>query len=139
MWFSMCCSESYCKLLLPKDVHQCNSEPFLLAHGFFINPIPMDVASRICDHIDDMVPPDEPPCLPGQSTWECFGDDTDISDFGKFFILYTIYSTLTYGITSALFVIVKIATPLESFFFQVSNPNEFFLLHYLRKLFTPWG
>eukprot|EP01055_Gregarina_sp_Pseudo9_P004761 Gregarina_sp_Pseudo_9__4760@NODE_496_length_2709_cov_30_744195_g468_i0_p1_GENE_NODE_496_length_2709_cov_30_744195_g468_i0NODE_496_length_2709_cov_30_744195_g468_i0_p1_ORF_typecomplete_len324_score2_00DER1/PF04511_15/1_1DER1/PF04511_15/1_2e03_NODE_496_length_2709_cov_30_744195_g468_i02041175 len=48
MYFSMCCSDDICgKALLPKDVHQCNSEHFLSAYGFFKNPIAIEVASQV--------------------------------------------------------------------------------------------
>lgn len=142
MYFSMCCSGNVCgNGLMPKDVHQCNSLVFLSAYGFLKNPIAIEVAQQMCNHIENLVPPENGVvyCTPQQSTWECFGDDQDISDFGKTFILYTVWSSLAYTLTTSFFIIVKLATPLESFFFQVSNPNEFFLVHYSRKFFTPWG
>eukprot|EP01056_Protomagalhaensia_sp_Gyna25_P005315 Protomagalhaensia_sp_Gyna_25__5314@NODE_667_length_2877_cov_177_423538_g521_i0_p3_GENE_NODE_667_length_2877_cov_177_423538_g521_i0NODE_667_length_2877_cov_177_423538_g521_i0_p3_ORF_typecomplete_len120_score12_41_NODE_667_length_2877_cov_177_423538_g521_i0323682 len=108
MYFSMCCSGGRCpQNLLPKDVYQCNYPIFLDAYGFFKNPIAMDVASRICDHINNLVEPAQPFCTPPQTEWECFGDDKDISDFGKTFILYTVWSSLSFISTTVLFGIVK--------------------------------
>eukprot|EP01053_Blabericola_migrator_P001502 Blabericola_migrator_1__1501@NODE_1397_length_4628_cov_1018_531462_g923_i1_p3_GENE_NODE_1397_length_4628_cov_1018_531462_g923_i1NODE_1397_length_4628_cov_1018_531462_g923_i1_p3_ORF_typecomplete_len206_score28_37_NODE_1397_length_4628_cov_1018_531462_g923_i15521169 len=140
LYFSMCCDGSDCgQGLLPKDVYQCNYEIFLAAYGFLTNPIQLPVVGEICNHILNLVQPATTGCPPGGDIMDCYGDTKDTSDFEKVFILYTIWSGLAWVSTTAFFVIVKIATPLESFFFQVSNPNEFFLLHYSRKWFTPWG